>query len=349
MKVSIIIPIYNGEKYIDTCLTSCINQTYDNIEIICVDDGSIDNTKEHIEAFKKRYNNIILIEQGNAGVSIARNTGIKNASGEYLMFVDADDYIAETMVETMLTKLMKTNADAVKCNIETSLKFLKHTSIEKEYFYQGEDFQNLLHQKLLEDNGIFSSACNGLYKKELCPFFPTDLCLGEDVIFNFKYFLKNSSVLFIKERLYFYRDNQKSATHNKNLDVILRNLEHFNSYDHIDTFLKSLDPQVIDKEIFLEKAYLINYAAYIRLTFQVFNVTSVFKGVAIARKYYKLHEEIFSKVTKKIIKDFLLNSYNWPNFKIDICVIPLHKKHFLNSYIGYKIIYKNFKKLKKNS
>ena len=166
MKVSIIIPVYNGDSYIDYCLSSCINQTYKNIEIICINDGSTDKTLEHIKKFTNKYKNIVLIAQSNMGVSTARNVGIQKATGEYLMFVDADDYIVETMVETLLTKLIQVNADAVKCNIDTTLKFIQHSFIKEEHFYEGKEFEDLLLQELLEDNNIFCSSCNGLYIKE---------------------------------------------------------------------------------------------------------------------------------------------------------------------------------------
>lgn len=347
MKVSIIIPVYNGETYIDCCLSSCINQTYNNIEIICINDGSTDNTLEHIKKFTNKYKNIVLINQNNMGVSVARNVGIQKATGKYLMFVDADDYIAETMVETLLTKLIQAHADAVKCNIDTTLKFLQHSFIEEEHFYEGKEFKDLLSQELLEDNNIFSSTWNGLYKKELCSHFPIDLRIGEDVIFNFKYFLKCSNVLLIKEKLYYYRDNQNSTTHTQNVNTILKNLEYFNSYNYVEKFLKSEKIQ-IDQNIFLEKSPIINYAIYIRLIFQIFNVVNIFKAASIAKKYYKLNEKTFSKISQDKIKSFLQNSYHWPIFKINTCVVPLYKGHFFSSYIGYKIIYKNLKKYYEN-
>ena len=100
--VSIIIPVYNCEKYITICLDSLINQTYSNIEIILVNDGSNDRSEDVIREFAKNDNRIKLYNQINQGVSVARNTGLDKATGEYIMFVDADDYIELDMVDELI-------------------------------------------------------------------------------------------------------------------------------------------------------------------------------------------------------------------------------------------------------
>src|SRR3954470_7921673 len=101
IKVSVVIPVYNAEKYITECIESLLNQTLKQCEFIFVNDGSSDNSSQIINEFKKKDNRIILINQENQGVSIARNNGLKAASGEYVGFVDADDYIDCEMYETI--------------------------------------------------------------------------------------------------------------------------------------------------------------------------------------------------------------------------------------------------------
>lgn len=93
MKVSIIIPIYNSEKYLKQCLESIINQTYKNIEIICINDGSTDNSEKIIKDYLKTNKNITYLKQPNAGQSIARNKGLEKATGDFILFVDSDDFI----------------------------------------------------------------------------------------------------------------------------------------------------------------------------------------------------------------------------------------------------------------
>lgn len=111
--ISIIVPVYNVEKYLPQCLESLINQTYANIEIICVNDGSTDNSLEILDKYAKRDSRIIVINQKNSGVSVARNAALKIISGKYLMFVDGDDWIELNNCETAYNLIEKYNADVV--------------------------------------------------------------------------------------------------------------------------------------------------------------------------------------------------------------------------------------------
>ena len=99
--VSIVIPVYNAENNIKVCLNSIIKQTYKNIEIICINDGSKDSSEKIIKEYKKKDSRIILINKPNSGVSDTRNLGIETSKGEYIMFIDADDYISEDYIESM--------------------------------------------------------------------------------------------------------------------------------------------------------------------------------------------------------------------------------------------------------
>lgn len=104
--VSIIVPVYNVEKYLDQCVNSLINQTYDKIEIILVDDGSKDNSGRLCDEWAKKSNKIKAVHKKNAGLGMARNTGLEHVTGNYVMFIDSDDYLAENVVEKLLEKLL---------------------------------------------------------------------------------------------------------------------------------------------------------------------------------------------------------------------------------------------------
>ena len=112
-KVSIIIPVYNAYTVIDKCIQSIINQTYKNIEIILINDGSKDKSIEKLNYYEKKYKNIKIINKKNEGVSKTRNLGIKKATGKYIMFIDNDDYIDNTYVETLLNEIKNSEADCV--------------------------------------------------------------------------------------------------------------------------------------------------------------------------------------------------------------------------------------------
>ena len=112
-KVSVIVPVYNVEKYIARCLTSLVNQTIEDLEIIVVNDGSKDNSEQIIKEFKKDYKNIIYVKKENGGLSSARNFGLIYATGEYVAFLDSDDYVDRTLYQKMYEKAKTTNSDYV--------------------------------------------------------------------------------------------------------------------------------------------------------------------------------------------------------------------------------------------
>ena len=149
--VSIIIPVYNAEKYLSSCLESVIHQTYKNIEIICVNDGSVDKSNEILNEFSNRDSRIKVIQQINKGVSVARNIAIDTASGEFLMFVDADDTITLDACEIAVTAAQQNEADLVFWSYLRD--FGSHTK-EKHFFWEDgtvfetEDVRSQLHRRL---------------------------------------------------------------------------------------------------------------------------------------------------------------------------------------------------------
>src|SRR5690625_3677419 len=116
--VTIIIPVYNVEKYIAECLNSVIRQTYSNIEVIIINDGSNDNSYEIIESYSKKYNNLKIIDQENKGQSVARNVGLTKAKGKYIYFLDSDDYIKDITIENLVSKMEENNLDLIRFSAE---------------------------------------------------------------------------------------------------------------------------------------------------------------------------------------------------------------------------------------
>lgn len=129
--ISVIIPIYNKEKYLDNCLKSIINQSYKEIEIILINDGSTDSSEEICKRYKSKDNRIKLISTENRGAASARNTGIENAVGKYFSFIDADDYIENTFYETMLDLIKTHNAQIAECGFERITEGEKYTFPKK--------------------------------------------------------------------------------------------------------------------------------------------------------------------------------------------------------------------------
>lgn len=138
-KVSVIVPFYNVEKYIEKCLNSLVNQTLEEIEIILINDGSQDNSKEKVKGFEKRYpNKIKYYEKANGGLGDARNFGIKYATGEYIAFLDSDDFVEPTMYEEMYKKAKQKKADMVECDFWWEYPNKKKEDIGTTYSNQKE-------------------------------------------------------------------------------------------------------------------------------------------------------------------------------------------------------------------
>ena len=144
-KISVIVPIYNSEKFLNKCLDSIVNQTLREIEIILINDGSVDSSYQICERYAEYDKRIILINQENKGVSSARNAGIEKASGEYLGFVDSDDYIEAEMYSKLYNSAKRYDADLVNCDaIRNKNDFVLVSEFEKERVYDKGMIQDLL-------------------------------------------------------------------------------------------------------------------------------------------------------------------------------------------------------------
>lgn len=159
-KVSVIVPVYNVEKYLEKCLNSLVNQTLKDIEIIIVNDGTPDNSQTIIDKYQKKYPNIIksYIKE-NGGLSDARNYGLKKASGKYIAFLDSDDYVTTDMYESMYKKAISGNFDMVVCN----LNYIYDDKIVKAYSNIKDDTTNIKKTML----NIYPAAWNKIFKKDL--------------------------------------------------------------------------------------------------------------------------------------------------------------------------------------
>ena len=202
--ISIIVPIYNSEGTLKQCIDSITRQTYENIEIILVDDGSVDNSGSICEKYARNDDRIKVIHKINCGVSAARNTGIINAKGDYIQFVDSDDFIDETMCEKLIHRINRDSSDMVVCGYIT-------VNDEKKTYTQYKDnlYDNLLDLSPnfsdLYLNCFFNSIWDKLYKRnKIIDIFDENLSLGEDLKFNLSYLKECNSISVINECLYNY-------------------------------------------------------------------------------------------------------------------------------------------------
>ena len=230
--ISIIVPVYNVKQYLSKCIDSIIDQTYKNIEILLIDDGSIDTSERICDEYAKKDDRIIVIHKENGGLSSARNVGLDKANGELVCFVDSDDYLEPDMIEKLKHNMKKFDSDISVCNFYnekkgvSKVKLIKDSSIEF-VCSEKEKFINMQNKY----NPLMCYAWNKLYKKELF----NQVRFPKDKLYEYNYivcdiFDKAKKVSYILEPLYHYVYRNMSIGHSFNL-------KHF---DKIDSFDKKI-------------------------------------------------------------------------------------------------------------
>ena len=248
MKISIVVPVYKVEKYIEKCINSLINQTYKNIEIILIDDGSPDRCGKICDEFKKKDKRIKVIHKKNGGLSDARNRGIKEATGDYIMFVDSDDTIEVDSCEELVKVFKKTNADIICYNFRT---------VDEEYkelrknipFNLGntKKITELTYDEAIIDNiyrkNIRYEAGSKLYKKNILSNieFPKGM-LAEDFYVFYKFLKKAKKIVHFDYQIYNYLQRSDSIMGQKNKklyrDIYITEKEF---YEEVNRVCNSLD------------------------------------------------------------------------------------------------------------
>lgn len=209
--ISIIVPIYNVEKYLKQCINSIINQTYKNIEIILVDDGSPDKCGEICDEYSKKDDRIIVIHKKNGGLSDARNKGIDIANGEYLTFVDSDDFVENNYIEKLYNSIKLNNAKIAQCGISKvneSSEIIEKLCYEESFVKTSYEILNNWYGKHLIENVV---VWNKMYAKELFKDirFPVGK-IHEDEFTTYKLIYFSKKVTIICNPLYNYRQNNDS-------------------------------------------------------------------------------------------------------------------------------------------
>lgn len=236
-KVSLIIPVYNTAEYLGKCLDSAVGQTYPNMEIICVDDGSTDGSEKILDRYAAKDTRIVALHQSNKGESNARNEGLKKATGDYIAFMDCDDWIEPDMYETLVALMEKKQVDMV-CSGWIKEWTSKSEIIPNEGCVADGVFgQKQLLRYLYERDAFrgFSYMWNKLYRRklfygedrlEVC--FDENLRLGGDVLALAQTALRVSGAVYIDKAFYHYRQREESGCHSYNLE---KRLDWLKAYD----------------------------------------------------------------------------------------------------------------------
>ena len=230
VKVSIIVPVYNVERYLSKCLDSLTNQTLKDIEIICVNDGSTDNSLGILKEYANKDSRIKIIDKQNEGVSVARNTGIEVATGQYLMFVDSDDYLVENACEKALNTIEHNDSDICI--------FGHYDLVDEKLIKSGVNKDIIRAQK--QNNQTYTAFSINIWDKiynrnflitNSIKFIP-NLKTSEDVIFNFVCQFNNPKVSYSIEPLYVYRlTSENSATSKSYIKSDIESLKQFMGLD----------------------------------------------------------------------------------------------------------------------
>lgn len=222
MLISIIIPVYKVEPYLEKCILSVVDQTHQNLEIILVDDGSPDKCGEICDKWKEKDSRIIVIHKKNGGLSDARNVGLRNAHGEYIAFVDSDDFIAPTMIEELLAVIVNKNVEIVECDYSCFSDTVSKTEVKKESQIKTYTSEEAL-LRLLTENEFKYIVWNKLYNKNI--FRSLEFAVGklhEDVFFTYQAFGQSKKIAKLEKSLYFYRQRNDSIMGQR---ISIRNLD----------------------------------------------------------------------------------------------------------------------------
>lgn len=213
--VSVIVPVYNAVQYLTQCLDSILGQTYKNLEIILVNDGSTDESGKVCDDYKKKDSRVVVIHQENRGVSSARNNGLKHMTGEWLCFVDADDVVQTNYIEYLYNLANTFNAEVSACgytkiNRNDIYKVITNNSNEYTFFSAAEAIEDMLYKKK-----ISTYCCAKMFRKKAIKqvFFQEDLKVAEDFDFTIRILENVKKVVYGSQNLYLYIQNLTSCMH----------------------------------------------------------------------------------------------------------------------------------------
>lgn len=217
--ISIIVPVYNVEKYLSKCIESILHQTYKNWELILVDDGTPDNSGKICDEYALNDSRIKVFHKANGGVSSARNLGLEKASGNFIMFIDSDDWISENCLEISVDEINKDNLDALQFGFIEVFPEKENPKIKKTtVILSGEEY--------IQTSSFNVSVWGGVYKKEIIDkyqlSFPTQLKLAEDQFFVLNFLKYTQRIKYLDIALYYYLQRTNSAIHtSKSNDMLI--------------------------------------------------------------------------------------------------------------------------------
>ena len=336
MKLSVVIPVHNAENYLEQCLKSIISQNIHDIEIICINDGSTDNSLSILEQFAEKYKFIKIITQRNLGAGAARNAGIDNAKGEYIYFMDADDYLEKSALKNLLHSIEKYNADIcignytsfdnesgkIRYKVKTPAFIKKEISHFSKFDYMQNFFQ-------ITDSNVWTKLFKiSLIKEKNIRFSETKS--ANDIFFNYAALFNAQKIVYCRKNIINYRSNLKSSLTLTNLNENIKNC--FKNYNELYKYLKKQNtPQAL--KISLTQRLISSVSYYLKIASDNNN----FRAIADEIKTYKdwLDDELLDN--KEFTKNYFANNkisvvlpvYNVENY-LEQCLNSLVNQTYKN-------------------
>ncbi len=325
-KVSVIIPVYNCKDYLSRAVDSVIIQKdfFEN-EIILVDDGSTDGSADICDKYATEYENITVIHQANAGVSVARNNGILNAQGEWIFFLDSDDYVLKDAFENML---VQGDADIIcakhDSNVSDSPDFEPYVSTG---IYRVSDIRDEMNWLLASSNQFFYTCWSKLFRRSLiinnCVEFPAGQKYAEDMVFVYSYLLHCNTISLVKEKAYYYFVNEDNAT-----SVVVNSFDvMFFIYNWKNDYFKKVECDSVKIKSWLESSFL--FKAF----FSIKTAAEHLKGMKAIRYINKI-------LSNEIFYSLYVNSDEYKHFKTKTDALLdrfIRKKKALMIYLVFRI------------
>ena len=334
-KVSIILPVYNSEKTIEETIKSIINQTYKNIELIIINDGSNDKTDKICKLYSKKYSNIIkYFYKLNEGVSKSRNLGIEKSTGKFICFIDSDDEYNKNFIKVLVDKMNYTDSSMVACGYSSICKKTKEFGIDKDILFYNTQLNSYIEK--LQSLECFNQVWNKIYLRNIIVDnminFEENLSLGEDFLFNLEYLNYVNKVVFISDKLYIYKISPEGLNFKfkENLIDIKLKLNY-----GLERFYK-------DKNYDLEYVYY----DYIKSVLSSLSYVSDYRNKKTLREKKIKYNHILSKDIKKKLNYIKKNSQS-SKLKIITNILMIKNIYIIDLLSKILFIYNCNKKKKK--
>lgn len=334
--VSIIVPIYNTEKYLSRCLSSIVKQTYPHLEIILVNDGSPDNSPQICKEWEKRDNRIKVIHKKNEGLGLARNSGLSIATGKYIAFIDSDDYIDHHMYETLISQAECENADIVYCGYyqeNQSGIFIKKSDFSTLTVFEKKDLLELSTQYIpgVSKNLLTMSVWHSIYKREVITdfFFSERDVVSEDLHFQLSAILNSERIVYIPNALYYYCYNNTSLSHTFKFDKFIK---YKNLSEHLFNLYKPYNKESI--------------AYYFYFNIAIWMLRQINENSQIKNNEKKIfYKEIVNDSIWKRISPYINILELKKHFKLLYFILKYNNYYLLRAYmvLDYFIVHKSLK------